>query len=408
MIRALLLLLFSICSILHAQEFTITQYQPGGDMNGGVQLMQFTETTDGKVYHLYFYFDSGVRNHRVQVFDGNTWNPISRPCERCINHIFGGDDGQLYAASDNGILRYETADDTWSTYLADPAFRLALNPDGQITFLTANGAFDYDGTTVTARNNTNVPDISNLGKALYDLNGDLYTIMNGKVHRQDANGWTALSDVTSPIYLELAPDGKVYVTDNFGGIHYYENQSYTSYAITGVFPSLAPLKGFAINQNNGVFWGATQGPSTLRRHERPSTTASIPVLDLIPTGVVINEIFIASNNLVFVVSNFQPYITTIDDGTVTRIFEPATPTLEFSLSPNPSKGHTQVKWRQLPTGSGTIELFNAMGQSCYQAAIQVSQGDGQLDILTAHLPSGNYWVVFRIGKYFGCQQITVG
>ncbi|MEL7220819.1 MAG: T9SS type A sorting domain-containing protein [Bacteroidota bacterium] len=404
-----LLILFMLClftEMAQTQDFTISQYDLGSDLNDA-QLMQFAETADGQVYFLYFYFESGGRDHRLQVFDGSTWTPISRPCESCINQIVGHTDGQLYAAADDEILRYNPTDDSWSTYLDQPAFALLTNSAGTITFINGEGTFDYDGTTISARNNMNLPTISIVNQAVYAPNGDLYAIVNSQFYRQDADGWTALSDVTSPLHLALAPDGKVYVADNFGGIHYYENQVYTSNALPGVFPSFFGLQGLGISEE-GVFWGSTQGTSpSLVRHEPPSTTASIPTTDLIPDAILINDLFVASNNLVFVVSDFRTYVTTVDDGTATSIFQLERPTLDFAVSPNPSEGQMKIQWDQLPAGNGTVEIFNALGQPCYREIIEIVQTEGQLDIVAADLPSGNYWLVLRVGSHLGRQQITV-
>jgi hypothetical protein len=395
-----------VLSLSHssAQDFTITQYDVAD-----AQIMQFAETTDGQVYYLYFDFDLGFLDHRLLAFDGTTWTPVSRPCERCINDLLGAADGQLYAAADEEILRYSTTEDSWSTYLAEPAFRLVSNPAGTITFINTDGAFDYDGTTVTARNNANAPEISNARAAVYDPNGDLYVIMNGSVYRQNTDdGWQALSDITSPLHLALAPDGKVYVTDNFGDIHYYENQSFTENVLDGVFPSFfIGLKGFGINQN-GIFWGATQGIGpALIRHDPSTTTDEIPTDDLIPGSNSLTIVFVASNNLVFVASNFTTYVTTVDDGTVTSVFDLKAPELNFSLRPNPSQGRTQRHWDHLPTGTGTVEIFNTIGQRYYRQSVEITGENGQLDLITSALPAGSYWLLMRVGNAFGRQQLIV-
>lgn len=388
-------------SHLSAQDFTITQYDLAE-----ARLMQFAETADGQVYYLYFEFDLGFLTHRLLAFDGTIWTPVSRPCERCINDLLGAADGQLYAAAEEEILRYSTTEDSWSTYLAEPAFRLVSNPAGTITFINTDGAFDYDGTTVTARNNANAPAISSIRAAVYDLNGDLYTIMNGSVYRQDTDGWQALSDISSPLYLALAPDGKVYVSDNFGDTHYYENQSFTENVLDDVFlPFSIGLQGFGINQN-GVFWGAAQGlDPALVRHDPSSTTDEIPIEDLIPGSVRLSSVFIASNNLVFVASNSNTYVTTVDDGTVTSVFDLETPELKFSLRPNPSQGRTQLQWDHLSRGTGTVEIFNTIGQRCYRQSVEITAENGQLDLMTSTLPAGNYWLLMRVGNAFGRQQL---
>lgn len=383
--------------MLIAQNITITQYDLGDQLDDA-SLHQFAEDGEGNVYMRYSYFDSGVRNQRLVRFDGADWEHINVPCDRCLNHLLEGADGELYAAGEElGVIRYVSSSDSWETVVDQEAQWLAVTSVGNLLFVGDTGLFEYDGTTTTALNNANFPMLNLINDGVIDRQDRLYLRSGPNLYRHDSDGWTQLTDIVSPIHLAADPEGKIYISDNFGGVASYDGDTFNEDELSGVFPSFFGLKELVIS-SDGVFWAATQGTDPgLIRHEVGGTTASIPIADLVPEGILLNALYVAKNNSVFTTSEFNTVVAKVDDATVTSTDLILAPASTLQIAPNPTSDLARISWEAMNIGVGMVRVYLPSGELLQENIVDFGR-QSRLDCSLVNYPAGPYLVVLHTEK----------
>ncbi|MEL7163372.1 MAG: T9SS type A sorting domain-containing protein, partial [Bacteroidota bacterium] len=289
-------------------------------------------------------------------------------------------------------------DGTWTQLLDVEANYLAFSPDGTLYLASDQGISTYDGTTLTPGDATGLPASFRVNDMEFSGEGTLYVLAPGSLYTYDTTtGFTARTEVTSPLHIAAHPDGKLYVVDNFGQIGYYDNGAFTNRAITGVFTSNVGLVDFDIS-SDGIFWGSQQGirPGVVRYD---GTTASTPLApgDLVDDAILIGPLTAASGGRVFVGSDLQPGIAVIQDPT-TSIFSTSTPTLSLGIYPNPVRDRTQIRLVAPRTGTAALRLLDVTGRPLFTETLRVVAGEFTHELSLKNLATGVYFVEMSFGE----------
>lgn len=393
---------------LYAQSIQITQHDLSSYFTS-TNFLRYAEAGNGDIWLLYSYLANGTSNFEMLVYDGMTWDTVGSPvCAFCIRDMVSGPEGKIWlAASDEGIWRRD--DSVWTQVLTDAALKLTFDPQDQLVFINSAGLSVYDGTTVTPGMNMAAPTIPTVNQVLYDQNGLLWILLPGNLYTYDGTvGWVQKTDPSGPLYIDLRSDNRLYIADSFGYMNYYENGAYTFNAISGVYPNGLGFTAFK-NDKNDVFWNGVQGGSPgLIRYDGMSDTL-IAEADLTVDGILINELFVASNNDKWVASRSSGTVAKIVDAEPsTGIFSELAENFVFQLQPNPTRDMVSVSFSLEQPSVVSLDLYDLSGSLLKQVETQLGSGQQDIRLDLEDLPAGMYMMRAATDDRVGMQKLVIG
>ncbi|MEM6261407.1 MAG: hypothetical protein AAGI38_02785 [Bacteroidota bacterium] len=367
------LILFCLSTaFLQAQNPLITQYDLTDIVIDDPESMIFAEASNGEIWMRYLYFASGGRESDFLRFDGQAWQQVGQiPCTSCVRDMKASPTGKIWVGTTNGIYRWD--DTTWTQVITDNALEIGFDRQGDLVFINPNGVFSYDGTTVTPGDQTSKPALINtVNQLVFDNTGQMWVLLPSSLFTYDlATGWTILNDNFNPLFIDVSSKNRMYVAGFGGKVNYYENGAYFSDVIPQqVFPVGLNFTAFGLDSRD-VFWVGVQGrsPGVIRYDGTDSTLFS--ATSLIPNSILINAQFIASNDDVWVGSNFRQTVTRIKGGAITSVLQRQA---DFGFQVYQDQGEVVIRFDAKRSVETQIRLMDVSGRTVFQEVIYINSG----------------------------------
>jgi streptogramin lyase len=213
----------------------IIYYDPGGAFLGDfvdpndLGLNTALEIAFGSDGNLYAPNSNNSFSGSIREFDGTTGALLTTvPASGFA--LYGmefGPDGALYIAYNGGVIRFDLATNTFSTFITDAAisfpFGLTFGPDGNIYICTLSGFVRrYDGTTGAFIDNF----LTGVGfgrEILFGPDGNFYLAVSNLVRRYNGTTGAFIDVIASDPSISQAsgitfgPDGLLYVSNQVNG-----------------------------------------------------------------------------------------------------------------------------------------------------------------------------------------------
>jgi len=378
-------LVFFLLSGLLLSAQTITQFDLSAQMDRP-QTVLFAENGNGDIWFAYSYFDFGQRVFAILTYDGNSWTEVDTlPCETCIRDMNAGPDGKIYLAADaQGVYRWD--DSVWTQIVTEKALAIEFDSQGELFFMNEQGLNQLvGGTTVTPANNQGLPsNIVLVNDMLFDEDDQIWMLLPSKLYTQNqADGWLELTDNISPLQIDLGVNNRLYMADGGGQVNYYQNGTYNSNVVTGVFPTGLSFTDFVVDGGN-ILYAGTQGTMPGVMKYDGNSSQLFTVADLLPGAILVSNLFVANNNDIWVASRDVAALARID-GVATNIQRTSS---EISLHPDPIS-HS-LKLFGVETGDLlSWSIANVTGQQVQKGELSPQTGS-EAHISVSHLPSGLY------------------
>ncbi|GLR16558.1 T9SS type A sorting domain-containing protein [Portibacter lacus] len=383
-----ILLLVLILPSINAQDFDVQKYALGEKLNFPTGVTFADEGSN----HLWLHYrttENGATVDKLLMYNQAEWAPSTFSiCNSCISDFKTGPDGKLWvAASEEGVYRRDN--DEWVQVLDIEAKGFDWKENGELIIINSTGAHHYDGNEVTAGSVEGMPEMtSDPHDVVVDRTGDLYLIISSKLYLYNqTSGWTEKMELSAPMNIEVDSENRVWVTDNFGEIGYYQEGIY----LGGVYDYFG-TDGFDIDQTDVLWYGAEE---LIRNQD--GTELSLNAEDLIDDGIFINSIYVDQNNLVWVASNFKSGIASVrylGDPTATSEVNIAS---NISLNPNPVFDQTHLNIDLKERSEVNIQVYNLAGRIISTHRNQLSAGRHVIPLNVTTLRSGIYLVNVSYG-----------
>lgn len=294
---------FSISAQQSTQSFDLT-----GKLNSSFGF-QFAEDGDGNIYLKHTIVGNGLNTLLLKYEDG-VWQNLDFECESCISDIKNGPDGKIYVSTEGqGIYKLE--DNQWVQVTDVGCYKFEFNSDGHIVMVNNDGVFKYNGSEILNGGFVNKPTIFSVQEMVIDHGDDLWMMISDKIYYHNfSNGWEQKNESSTPELLAVAPDGKVWLAEGYGGASYYENFQYNFNQLTNVVPSGLKPTAFDIG-NDGVYWFGIQGDDQgVVRYDTKIKT-NFAADKLTGAGLNITSLFTTESGDVWVAADYSNFVSVI-------------------------------------------------------------------------------------------------
>lgn len=359
----------------------------------------------------------------ARLKDDDTWeqyNPTNfGTTNNSVVSIQGTPDGQMWVGLENSeILRYANGDwtlfDTCAAYFTDNVvINIATAPNGDQWFsfgpsssppiapfdglarYSADGQWQFFSTA-------NAPLVSGyIRKILFEADGTAWFATTfGGILRYKNGVWDNFTISNSGLpsnnarYLAQAPDGAIWACTG-AGLARFDGQNWTvlNTSNSGLPSDLTGR--IAFDKTGSMYVGyasATPGVPGAR----------VAVLrggiwtELLPPGWLNSykdepDAFIVDSKNRLWFADFYDFGVYRYDPMLVSAGEPATESVRFSVSPNPTNGHIRLQLHTRQKGDIQLQVCNALGQTVKNSILPESAG-APVEVDLSRLPAGVYWV----------------
>lgn len=379
---------------LYAQNLTVTQHDLSG-FHSNPTNTYFAEDANGHIWVLQW---GGFTADHVVMYDGSTWAQIPfDECSNCTRRIANDNNGVIFLSTTEAIYSWDG-----SMWVLETGSNAA---DSDIDFDSDNALwfYDPDDDELNEYNNGLTQFYSNVNGSIRELtvaeNDWKWMRIDGEVKSFSAFGLTDYPEFSSPLYIEAASDGKVWITNSFGDVGYYDDGNIELDVLSGIIQGGVAHTTFAIDETYNFFWFGQQGIEPGLVFYNGNTTTLVPSDDMFEddfaAGLPSNA-FVASDGSVWVGSNFISDVAQVTPE-ISSVFEPGFE--EMSLFPNPTSDLIYLEMETTSQTSFEVNIYDSIGRLVKNGEWLLSGTSLNIDV--KDLPEGPYFMTIPEAKISG-------
>ena len=384
--RLLSLSLLLISGILPAQNITVINHDLSA-FHSNPPSTYFAEDGAGNIWVLQW---GGFTADHVVQYDGNSWTEIAfDECSNCTRRIAADNNGAIHLSTTAGIYSWNGSSWTQKSDQSAADSDIAFDSQNNLWFQTGSGGNNLaslsEGGLLTEYTsvNGNLSDITDAPDGLWLRNGSEVGVFDGTT-------FTAFPAIFSPLHIEVAGDGSIYVTDSFGSISRIQNGTVTPNVLSGATVSGLSHNSFAIDRANDIFWFGQQGIEPGLIFYRGNSKVYIPSDDLFMdyfTPGLVNKSFVASNGTLWVGSNFISDVAQVipEISSVSGL-----PAVEAAVFPNPTRNTLNLQAGFRSTTPLAVSVYDLLGRLHFTDS--VAPENGTLSLPIGNLNAGEYYI----------------
>jgi len=388
-------LLFTILIIsteLQGQNLTVTKHDLS-DFHSNPTNTYFAEDAAGHIWALQW---GGFTDDHIVKYDGSTWAEVPfDECNNCTRRIVNDNNGVIFLTTTQAFYSWDGA--MWVLETGTDA------SDSDVDFDSDNALWLYDS------DEDELEEYRNGFTQFYsNVNGNIKALtvaandwkwmrVDGVVKSFSAFGLTEYPEFFSPLHIEAASDGKVWITNGFGDVGYFDGGNIELDVLSGIIPGGVSHTTFAIDPTYDFFWFGIQGAEAGLMFYNGTTTTLIPTLDLYSESFNLpSNAFVASDGSVWVGANFTSDVAQVTPE-ISSVFEPDY--TEANLFPNPVSDIVFLEMEAGSQGIYEVNIFDATGRLVKNGKKTLSGNTLQINVEA--LPEGPYFITVPAAKTSG-------